>query len=590
MVQLITLKNHRAFFVLIAFAAIFFLSDIWIYKEFVRAESYFALGARLMVETNEWLAPHAPDEMLLNKPPLTYWVIGISYKLFGVNYGTSRLPSVLAAIAVLAIVYALGVWLGGIRAGLISSAMLASSYIFFSFARMAMSDMLLTLWVTAALACFVVALTERTDRAKRLAILGYAAVALGVLTKGPVALVLIAAPITVELVLVAFRGGQRLPSQRGTGGQGPPLNGSEKLLDGATELSRTREALTRLRLFPGLILFTLIAAPYFFLVSTKFGRGPLRFFFFGENLQRFTGQLYGGSARPFWFSLASFFVDFAPWSLLIFLALWFEWRVRQMDESKRRARRILYISLACTIVLFSISSFKLDYYLLPAMPAAALLVGGVVGNVHKLPVAMRWIVAAFTVLCSLAILIVALTSLRVASALSVETILRFLPPALALLGTGAALLYIGRRKTWHAAMILMATIWATILSMQLTLLPSFVRYLPATVLAANVPVNSILYTSWETSGWANCFVFNLRSQDRVERLIGDANNEKLLAVLKNDPKAVAIVGDREYLKLAGNIPELRILAEAETFGRGGLSWKKISDPKRERLLLIGHGR
>jgi 4-amino-4-deoxy-L-arabinose transferase-like glycosyltransferase len=93
MAQSIELKKHRAFFIVIAFAAVFFLSDIWIYKEFIRAESYFALGARLMAENNDWLAPHAPDELLLNKPPLTYWLIGISYKLFGVNYGTSRLVS-----------------------------------------------------------------------------------------------------------------------------------------------------------------------------------------------------------------------------------------------------------------------------------------------------------------------------------------------------------------------------------------------------------------------------------------------------------------------------------------------------------------
>jgi 4-amino-4-deoxy-L-arabinose transferase-like glycosyltransferase len=72
------LRQHRAFFIIIAFAALLFLSDIWIYKEFVRAESYFALGSRLMVEQGDWLTPHAPDELPLNKPPLTYWLIGAS--------------------------------------------------------------------------------------------------------------------------------------------------------------------------------------------------------------------------------------------------------------------------------------------------------------------------------------------------------------------------------------------------------------------------------------------------------------------------------------------------------------------------------
>ena len=556
MAQLTTLKNHRALFVVIAFAAVFFLSDIWIYKEFVRAESYFALGARLMVESHGWLAPHAPDEVLLNKPPLTYWLIGISYKLFGVNYGTSRLPSVLAAIAVLAIVYALGAWLAGIRTGLISAAMLASSYIFFSFARMAMSDMLLTLWVTAALACFIVAVTARTeriDRARRLAMLGYVAVALGFLTKGPVAILLIGVPIILELAL-----------------------------------SRNREDFKRLHISRGLILLFLIAVPYFLLVYANFGTEPLRFFFFGENLQRFTGQLYGGGARPPWYSLTSFFVDFVPWSLLIFPALWLDWRVRQPDEAKRRVRRILYLWLGSTIALFSVSSFKLDYYLLPAMPAAALLVGGLIGNADRLPIAIHRIVAAFIVLSSLVIFAVASFTPGAARALAAETVFPFLPPALALVGIGATVLYIARRKTWHAAMILVATIWATILSMQLTLEPAFVRYLPATRLAASVPVDSVLYTSREASGWANCFVFNLPPRARVERLIGDENNEKLLTVLNSDPKAVAVIWEREYVQLAGANPDWKILAAAETFGRGGLNWKKISDPHRERLLLIGH--
>ena len=543
MAQLITLKNHRAFVVVIACAAVFFLSDIWIYKEFVRAESYFALGARLMVDSNAWLAPHAPDEVPLNKPPLTYWLIGISYKLFGVNYGTSRLISVLAAIGVLAIVYALGVWLDGVRTGLTSAAILTSSYIFFSFARMAMSDMLLTLWVTAALACFAVALAERTERAGRLAMLGYVAVALGLLTKGPVALVLIAAPIMLDLAL-----------------------------------SRNRKDFTRLRILRGLILFCLIAVPYFLLVYTNLGTEPLRFFFFGENLRRFTGQLYGDSARPFWYSLTSFFVDFAPWSLLIVPAVWVDWRARQLDEAKRRVSRILYLWLACTIALFSISSFKLDYYLLPAMPAAALIVGRLVGNAHKLPVATRRIVEAFIILSSLVIFSVASFSLGAARALAAETVVPFLPPALALVGLGTVVIYISRRKTWAAAMMLMATILATILSMQLTLVPAFVKYLPAARLAAKVPVDRVLYTSWAASGWANDFAFNLSTRDRVERLIEDSNNERLQTVLKNDPKAIAVVWEREYLQLAENNPDLRILAEAATFGRGGLTWKKISNP------------
>lgn len=560
MAPLSLLKQHRGFLLLIAFAAVLFLSDIWIYKEFVRAESYFALGSRLMVEQGDWLTPHAPDEFPLNKPPLTYWLIGISYKLFGANYGSARLPSVLAALAVLLIVYWLAVRLEGRRAGVISVALLASSYLFLSFARMAMSDMLLTLCVTASLACFIFALRAQESRPRGFVLLGYVALALGVLAKGPVALALVAMPVGLELAL-----------------------------------RRSREDLKRLRLLPGLILFVLIAAPYFFFVYARLGAGPLRFFFFGENLQRFTGHIYGVSGRPFWYELIAFFSDFAPWSLLIFVAIWFDLHGRKTLEPKTRATRLLYLWLGWMILLFSLSSFKLDYYLLPSMPAAALIIGPVIANAEKLPRFIRAILAAFLVLCSVVIVLVALLSLKAGDVLSVQGPVRFLPAATAVLGLVVIAIYIARRRTCEAVLILTATIWATILTIQLALLPAFVGYLPATQLAAAVPADRIVYTSYAASDWANSLAFNLPPPHMVERISGDLNNEKLnndnlLAVLNNDPRAVAVIWGREYEGLARQEPALKILGQAESYGHGGLSMSLLRHPKRDRLLLIVRAR
>jgi 4-amino-4-deoxy-L-arabinose transferase-like glycosyltransferase len=549
--RILTLLNqHRAFFIVLAFAAIMFLGDIWVYKEFVRAESYFALGSRLMIEQGDWLTPHAPDELPLNKPPLTYWLIGISYKLFGANYGSARLPSVLAALLVLVIVYALGVRLNGKRAGLISVAMLASSFLFLSFARLAMSDMLLTLCVTASLACFTVALGERASPV--LPLLGYVALALGVLAKGPVALVLVALPIGFELV---FR--------------------------------RSKADLKKLRLPSGLVLFGLIAAPYFLAVYARAGAAPLRFFFFGENLQRFTGQIYGASGRPVWYELVAFFGDFAPWSILVFVAIWFSWRQR---ATQLGASRLVHLWLGWAVVLFSLSSFKLDYYLLPVMPATALIIGPVIVNAEKLPLAARHIVEALLIICALMMVVVASLSLKAAAVLSITTPLRFLPAVLALAGLAAMISFIARRRTWPAALVLAAMIWASFISMQLVLLPAFVGYLPATQISAAVPTGSVLYTSRASSDWANCIAFNLPAPHKVERLIDDADGQRLLATLKSDPKSVAVIRESEYGTMARLDPGLKIIAQAETFGHGGLSLNMIRNPRRERLMLVGHDR
>jgi 4-amino-4-deoxy-L-arabinose transferase-like glycosyltransferase len=550
--QLTFLKQHRVFLLLIAFAAVVFLSDIWIYKEFVRAESYFALGSRLMVEQGDWLIPHAPDERPLNKPPLTYWLIGIAYKLFGANYGSARLPSVLAGLFVLLIVYWLAVKQAGVRAGLISVAVLASSYLFPSFARMAMSDMLLTLWITASLACFSLVLKTPEPGSRKLALLGYVFLALGVLTKGPVALALIGMPVGLELLL-----------------------------------SRKRKTLKRLRLFPGLILFVLIVAPYFFFVYARLGPEPLRFFFFGENLQRFTGQIYGAASRPFWYELAAFFSDFAPWSLLIPVAVWFDWRARRLFESRARATRLLYLWLGWTVLLFSLSSFKLDYYLLPAMPAAALIIAPVIANAGKQARFVRGMIGAFLLLCSVVIIAVAILSFKAGVLLLVQSPVRFLPGATAAVGVGVIVFYLARRQTCQAALILAATMWATILTVQLALLPALVHYLPSAQLAAGVPAGSTLYTSSAASDWANCLAFELPPPHRVERFTGELNNEKLLAALKSDTKSVAIIREREYESLAAQEPALKILASAETFGHGGLSLKIIRDPRRESLFMVG---
>jgi len=538
--------------IIIAFAAVLFLSDIWIYKEFVRAESYFALGSRLMVEQGNWLTPHAPDELPLNKPPLTYWLIGVSYKLFGMNYGSARLPSVLAGLLVLAIVYSLSLRLEGRRAALIAIGVLVSSPVFLSFARMAMSDMLLTLCVTASLACFISTLTEREHPSNSLIWLGYVALGLGVLAKGPLALVLVGVPIGLEM---GFR---------------------RKLAD-----------IKKLRMLPGSVVFLLIAAPYFVVVYARLGAEPLRFFFLSENVQRFTGQVYGASGRSVWYVLAAFLSAFAPWSLLLPVILWFAWRRRSHTSIEVRP---IYLWLGCTIVLFSLSSFKLDYYLLPAMPAAALIIAPVIAKVEDLPNFARRLVIAILAICSLMVLAMALLSLKIAAVLSVFTPFRFLPVLFALIGFAVLFDYLMRRKRWRAALVLSATIGATFVAMQWVLSPAFVRYLPSSRLAAAAPAGGALYISQTASDWADSIAFNLPSPDQVERLAGDSENKRLLAALKNDSKSIAVIRESEYASLLAQDPGLRVIVQAETFGHGGLSLNMIRNPKRERLLLVGHDR
>jgi 4-amino-4-deoxy-L-arabinose transferase-like glycosyltransferase len=481
------LRNNRGLYVILIVATVLFLNGVWSYQEFVRAESYFALGARLMIESGDWLTPHAPDEELLNKPPLTYWLIGLSYKIAGPGYGAARLPSVVAALVLLALVYRFGLQTFGTRTGIIAACMLGTSYLFVSFARMAMSDMLLTFFVAASILSFIVLI--RLDRAgsRAFALVAYVTLGLGVLTKGPVAFALVLVPVAAELLI-----------------------------------RRSRELVRKLHPVMGLLILAIVTGPYFAVVYFRRGANPIRFFFIGENLQRFTGSLYGWSQRPAGYEFAAFFWDFAPWSLLIPVVIWLDWK-RAPNGS---AKRVLYVWLAWTIVLFSISNFKLDYYLLPAMPAAALIAGETLSSSE-------------------------------------------------------------RETFWKPILVAGAVIGITIFTLQLSAGQRFNRFLPAPRLVASVPAGRTWLISSGAKEWANDIAFNLPPPHEVDPSHG-SDETVLSEILNSDRNAVALVREQEYGRLAAGDPQLNILASGETYGHGGVTLKMLMHPQRERLFVVGH--
>ncbi len=539
------LREHRAFILLLVLAALLFTSDIRAWREFVRAESYFALGARIMVEQGDWLTPHAPDEQPLNKPPLTYWLIGVSYKLFGAGYGSARIPSVIAALAVLASVYALGFHFYGKRVGLLSAALLLTSMLFMSFARLAMSDMLLTLFVTASLGAFAFALTLES---KWMSLVGYVALGLGLLTKGPVAIVLVAVPVAAELVN-----------------------------------TRSRASVKKLRIGLGLPVVLSIGLPYFLIVYFRRGAGAIWFFFVGENLQRFTGNIYGEWARPFWYQLAAFFGDFAPWSLLILPAIWLIWH-RGRHGQTDRFERILYLWLLSTLLLFSFSSFKRDYYLLPAMPAAALMVARLLSSEIRARFVRRAI-QIYLIVWALLILAVAAATIKAASILGAQSVLRFVPVILAGLGFGAVLWVTAWGRIWATSFTLAAVIVATFAGIEFALLPAFTRYQPAVNLVTSNP-GRLWITSHKAGGWANDLAFSLPPPHHVERIDVKDDTSRLIEFLRT-PNTVALIMESDFAVFRQRDPDLKIVQRAETFGHGGVTQKLLLKTERQALLVVG---
>lgn len=304
-----------------------------------RAEIYFVDGARGMVERGAWLVPHYRGEPFFDKPPLTYWLIALSFEALGFSLQAARLPLALAALLALWATARLGGRLFDRETGQLGALLLATTPAFLSFGRMAMSDMLLTLASTLAFAggC---ALAARDEALRSRSVwLGLAlALGLGFLAKGPVAVLLPG----LGLAWLAWRARARWRAV-------PPRHVALALLALAA-----------------------VTLPWFALVQRRLGWGPLEHFFLRENLERFAGETYDSDRSPLYY-LGVYLAEGLPWSLFAIPALL---RLRSEARAGRpgASEAVLLLGwVALMLVPLGLSRGKIDYYLLPAYPALSLL-------------------------------------------------------------------------------------------------------------------------------------------------------------------------------------------------------------------------
>jgi 4-amino-4-deoxy-L-arabinose transferase-like glycosyltransferase len=151
-------------------------------------ESFYTVSAMNMLQRGEFLSPWYEGAYRFNKPILAYWAVLAGYLTFGVSMWSGRVPILLLSLATIACTYRLATDVtGDRRKGLLAAALLSSSYLFFSFSRIAMTDPLLTLFSTAAL-CLYARMCASPGRALRWAAAAAAACGLGCLSKGPAGL------------------------------------------------------------------------------------------------------------------------------------------------------------------------------------------------------------------------------------------------------------------------------------------------------------------------------------------------------------------------------------------------------------------
>ncbi len=341
-------------------------------------EARAAQNAQTILDEGHWLVPRLFDRHLeLQKPPLYYWLVALITWLKGgsVDVWAVRLPAALSALGCVLFVYFLGLRSGRPRVGLLAALILASSLHFTWLARVGRIDMPLTFAVTVALGAFHLGNLPNAARIRWHA-LGYAALGLGLLLKGPIAVVLPALVVAALWLRYVFATLARSAS------------------DGVSQtVCPVACAPGWYSLCWGMPLLLAIAAPWYVWANIRTDNQLWEVFFWYHNVERGLGGSETLKAHPFWFYLPQAAFDLLPWSVVVPVALYGFIRNRECTPHAPR-EGVFTRSVTTTrrddaawsgllwfgaIALFlSCMSFKRADYLLPAYPGVAIFLGVVI--------------------------------------------------------------------------------------------------------------------------------------------------------------------------------------------------------------------
>ena len=337
------------FAVIVMFWALIYVPGLFAPPLLDDADSIHAEAAREMLLRHDYVTLHANGIRYLDKAPLLYWLTAASYSQFGFTEFATRLPLTLFVLALLLACYALGSELAGNSAGLFAALILATAVGPYLYTRFLIPDIVVGLWLTVTVKFLWTGLQEEAPSLLLCAGLGVVT-ALDVLTKGLIGLVF---PVGIIVLYVLATGKYR-------------------------QLLRLRPVFTT-------AVFLAVAAPWHVLAILRNppqgeSKGFFWFYFINEQINRYLNKRvpHDYNKVPFLLFWGLLLVWLLPWSPYVVAALrkvparWREWRGGLTEE--RHAALLLAIWALVILGFFSFST-RQEYYVLPALPAFALLAG-----------------------------------------------------------------------------------------------------------------------------------------------------------------------------------------------------------------------
>ncbi|PMB00472.1 glycosyltransferase [Fischerella thermalis CCMEE 5268] len=348
-------------------------------------EPLFAEASRQMYTTGDWITPFFNGKTRFDKPALIYWCQAIAYSIFGVNEWAVRLPSAIAAMAVIGLAFYTVQWQLAkqdaleqvfhpsrrwLTAGVVAAVMALNPEMIV-WGRTGVSDMLLTGCIGSALLCFFLGYASQEgsgirDRKqggygeyhtphtpptvpnphlpKKWYLACYVLIAGAILTKGPVGIVL------PGLIISAF----------------------------LLYLGKFREVMREMRLLLGMLIILVLSLPWYMLVIWRNGWNYINSFFGYHNIERFT-EVVNGHTAPWYFYFLVVLLGFAPYSVYLPLSMarlkFWQRKYWCSQERSQQLGLFAFFWFVSIFGFFTIAVTKLPSYVLPLMPAAAILVG-----------------------------------------------------------------------------------------------------------------------------------------------------------------------------------------------------------------------
>ncbi len=303
-----------------------------------RSESMYALIPREMLAAGSWLTPTLNGAPYLDKPHLLYWLQLLGYKLLGVSEWSARVPTLAITVGEVWLTYLIGQRLVGRQAAWLGGFILLTSIGFFVLHLQILTDHLITLSLLAAL----YALLRWEEKPSRgWTAMFFLALVAGFLSKGFIGVVF---PGSIGLLYAWHRRERRLLS---------------------------------LLCSPGGIAVMLMLLVLWGVATELANPGFLKFQIINEQIMRFLGRRQPPDVNSF--TITGFYLFLAiwlmPWTFILPAALYRFWQASRPGREVGTAGRLLLIWVAVILGFFTLSSNRIEYYSLPALPALALILG-----------------------------------------------------------------------------------------------------------------------------------------------------------------------------------------------------------------------